>query len=74
MKNELLNPIFTPASNRTWPPLLTIKQASQILGLSPWTLRKWDNEGKLAPVRIGSGKHRRYRKEDIQSVIEKGVE
>lgn len=38
--------------------LLSIREASYILGVSQSTLRRWDREGKLKPIRIG--KHRRY--------------
>lgn len=73
MEINFSSPIFTPSVPRTWPPLLTIKQAAQILNLSPWTLRQWDNKGKLAAVRVGSRKDRRYKKEDILKVLEKGL-
>lgn len=73
MNINFSNPAFTPSSPRTWPPLLSIKQAAQILNVSPWTLRKWDNEKKLIAIRIGSGKHRRYKKEDIIEVLNKGI-
>lgn len=33
--------------------LLSIEQAAQKLGLSPWTLRLYLRQGKLRPVRIG---------------------
>lgn len=70
---DFSTPQFTPSVPRTWPPLLTIKQTSQILNISPWTLRQWDNNGKLKAIRIGSRKDRRYKKEDIIEVINKGV-
>lgn len=38
--------------------LLRIREASQILGVSVSTLRRWEKEGKLKPIRIG--KERRY--------------
>ena len=66
-------PIFTPSSPRTWPPLLTIVQTAQILNVSPWTLRKWDKEGKLVAVRVGSRKDRRYKKEDVLKVSQEGL-
>ena len=34
--------------------LLRIKQAADILGVNPETLRRWDNEGRLPSIRIGS--------------------
>ena len=73
MNLDFSNTIFTPSSPRTWAPLLTLKQTAQILNVSVWTLRKWDNEKKLNAVRIGSGKHRRYKKEDILKILEVGL-
>jgi excisionase family DNA binding protein len=73
MENKSSRLKFNLAEPNTWPPLLTISQASKILNLSIWTLRKWDNEGKLKAIRFGSRKDRRYRKEDILRIKEKGV-
>lgn len=58
--------------------LLRIREAARLLGLHPTTLRRWDREGKLKAVRIGSRIHpsnphavgdRRYRKEDIEKLM-----
>ncbi|RJO59150.1 helix-turn-helix domain-containing protein [Candidatus Parcubacteria bacterium] len=46
--------------------LLTLKEASDLLGLKPVTLRKWDREGKLLAIRIGTRKDRRYRQGDLR--------
>lgn len=64
---------FNPHSQRTWAPLLNIDQASQVLNISKWTLRKWDNDGKLTSLRVGSRKDRRYKKEDILKVLTLGL-
>lgn len=40
--------------------LVTIKEAAEILGVHPQTLRRWEREGKIKPVRTAGG-HRRYR-------------
>jgi excisionase family DNA binding protein len=59
--------------------LLKIKEAAQLLGVHPATLRRWDNEGRLKAVRVGSRSHpinpkmigdRRYRLEDIKILIQ----
>lgn len=59
------------------PELLTLQQVSDLLGCSKWTLRKWDNKGKLKAVRIGLkekiGGHRRYRKDDIIKILNEGM-
>ena len=56
------------------PPLLKLETVSKLLNVSPWTLRLWDNNGKLKAVRIGTRKDRRYRKEDILAIIKEGME
>lgn len=52
--------------------LIGIKEAAEMLGVNPESLRRWDNEGKLKAVRIGYGKRkdRRYKMSDIQKIIE----
>jgi excisionase family DNA binding protein len=40
-------------------PLITISQASKVLGVSTKTLRRWEDEGKLSSIRTAGG-HRRY--------------
>ncbi len=51
---------------------LTLKQVSELLKIHPNTLRNWDKNGILKPIRIGERKMRRYKKEDIKKFIEKG--
>lgn len=70
---DFSRPDFTPSTPRTWPPLLTIAQTAQILNISPWTLRQWDKENKLIPLRIGNRRDRRYKKEDILKVSQEGI-
>jgi excisionase family DNA binding protein len=50
-----------PRNNRQ---LVSISQAADLLGVCQETLRQWDREGKLIPVKT-AGNHRRYRIEDI---------
>lgn len=52
--------------------MLTIKEASRLLGVSPSTLRRWDREGRLKPVRVG--KHRRYPYRALMELIEQKKE
>jgi excisionase family DNA binding protein len=33
--------------------LLSIERAAAVLGISPWTVRKYVRTGKIRPVRIG---------------------
>jgi len=50
------------------PELLTIKQASQLINVHPNTLRNWEREGKIAAVRIGSRRDRRFHKVTLMSI------
>lgn len=60
--------------------LLKIKEVADMLGVHTATLRRWDKEGRLVAVRIGSRAHpkrsyfkvvgdRRYRLEDVQKLM-----
>ena len=48
--------------------MLNIAQASQYLNVSDDTLRLWDKNGKLKPLKTVGG-HRRYRKEDLDKFL-----
>lgn len=51
--------------------LITLSEASQILKVHPNTLRKWDRKGILKAVRFGERGDRRYKKEDLEKMIDK---
>ncbi|OIO50258.1 MAG: hypothetical protein AUJ11_03060 [Parcubacteria group bacterium CG1_02_44_65] len=53
--------------------LLTIGQASKMVGVSIQTLRRWDDVGRLPSVRKPKGGHRHYRKEDVENYIKSNV-
>jgi len=56
------------------PKLIGIKKAADMLGVHRATLRRWDDEGRLKAVRIGSRRgvgDRRYKLEDIMKIINK---
>jgi len=55
------------------PILLNIKQVSQILGVHADTLRKWDNEGRLKAVRLGSRQDRRWQRDQILRILKEGL-
>ncbi len=44
---------------------LSIKEASEILGVDRTTLRRWDKSGKLKPYRNPLNKYRQYKKVDV---------
>lgn len=56
---------FIPSNPDTWGLLLTLEQTAKILGVSVWTLRKWDDNKKFIAVRVGSRNDRRYKKQDV---------
>ena len=51
--------------------LMRIKQASEYLGVHPATLRRWEDDGLIIPVRIGVRGDRRYNKTMLINLIEK---
>lgn len=51
--------------------LLNIKEAAAILKVSEASLRRWTNSGRLACMRLGAKKERRFRREDLMSFLEK---
>jgi len=48
--------------------LITLQKASEILGVSKITLRRWDNSGKFKAFRTIGGA-RRYSEEDIDKLL-----
>lgn len=46
--------------------LLSISKTANILGVHVATLRNWDRDGTLTPVKT-PGNHRRYRMSDIEA-------
>lgn len=51
------------------PQLLTIQQVAKMLNVHSETLRRWDKNGRLKAIRVGSRGDRHYRKEDIEKLI-----
>jgi excisionase family DNA binding protein len=47
------------------PDLLTVREVSDILRVSPLTIKRWGKRGKLSAIRINSRGDRRYRKEAV---------
>jgi MerR family transcriptional regulator, copper efflux regulator len=48
---------------------LTVKEAAEILGVSPSTLRNWDRAGKVKAIRHPVNRYRLYRKADLESML-----
>lgn len=49
---------------------LRVSEASKLLGVHANTLRNWDKQGILKPVRVGVRKERRYKREDVMKLLE----
>lgn len=49
---------------------LTIGQVSEFFKIHRDTLRNWEKNGRLVPLRIGPRQDRKYRKEDIQTLVD----
>lgn len=56
--------------NSTGEELLTIKQASRFLNVSEISLRRWTNSGRLACLRVGGKRERRFRRDDLLAFLE----
>lgn len=52
-------------TKKAYPELLTLSEVSKLLRCHPNTLRKWDNNGILRAVRIGTKGVRKYRRDDV---------
>ncbi len=49
--------------------LLKIKEAAKLLNIHPETLRRWEKTGIISPTKVGSRRDRRYKKEDLQRLL-----
>jgi excisionase family DNA binding protein len=47
---------------------LTLRQASELLGVHPATLRQWSDEGKIKTLRTPGG-HRRYARAELEQFL-----
>lgn len=51
--------------------LLSISEAAKLIGVSSTTIRRFCNSGRLQAYRLANSKHRRIRKLDVLSLLEK---
>lgn len=49
--------------------LLSVQQAIRLTGLSRFFLLKLDESGEVRAIRIGTGKHRRFRRTDLMKYM-----
>lgn len=59
------------AKLKEMPDLLSIGQVAEIFNIHPDTLRNWEKEGILVPMRSGKRGDRKYRPEDIRAIVDK---
>jgi len=60
--------------NRELDRMLTVTEAAELLGVSCASIRRYANEGKIKVYRVGSGRHRRFRKRDVLEYLERNSE
>ena len=58
-----------PAPNDAIKPLLTVKEASQLLHIHHNTLRRWNDMGLIKSTRLGPRRDRRFKQEDIVAIL-----
>ena len=64
--------ISTPVTHvKTGERLLTTREAADILGVGPTTVKRWSDEGKLPALKTAGG-HRRYREGDVLAMRNRG--
>lgn len=51
--------------------ILTLTEVSEMLHVHPNTLRNWDANGTLKPLRMGEKKIRRYRRSDVEAFLQR---
>lgn len=47
-----------------------VKEAAELLGVSPMTLRNWDQSGKLVSIRNPMNGYRLYKRSDLEKFLE----
>ncbi len=50
---------------------LSIKDVAEMFAVHPDTLRNWEKDGILVPLRVGKRQDRRYRPEDVEAIMHK---
>ncbi len=48
---------------------MTVKEAARFLGVSPMTLRRWDNEDKLKAIRHPINNYRLYERKRLERIL-----
>jgi type I restriction enzyme M protein len=53
------------------PDLLSISQVADIFNIHPDTLRNWEKEAIILPMRVGKRQDRKYDRKEVEKIIEK---
>jgi excisionase family DNA binding protein len=61
----MADPIKKKVRLEDLPDLLTVREVSELLRVSPLTIKRWGKRGKLPAIRINSRGDRRYKKEAV---------
>ena len=61
---------IAPDTHTGQEPLLDIEEAARFLNVSETSLRRWTNDGRLACLRVGLRRERRFRKADLLAFLE----
>jgi DNA (cytosine-5)-methyltransferase 1 len=48
---------------------LTVREVSRLIGVTPLTVRNWDQKGKLVAYRNPVNNYRLYKVEDIETLL-----
>lgn len=52
---------------------LSVGEAAAILGVSTYTLRRWEKRGRISSLRTPTG-HRRYGRADVEALLTQPTE
>ena len=50
---------------------LTVKEAAELIGVSPSTIRNWDRTGKVKAIRHPVNNYRLYNRNELLSIFER---
>lgn len=62
-------PLKAKVNLQNMPDLLTVREVSDLLRVSPLTIKRWGKRGKLPAIRINSRGDRRYKKEAVMWLL-----
>ncbi len=59
-------PVAPPVEKQS----LATRDVARLLSVHPNTVRRWANDGTLKAYRVGSRRDRRFRREDIEKILD----